>query len=204
MIYGLLLAAGTSSRMGHPKQLLDWQGQPMVRHVAQQVPASRLAGLIVVVGAAADRVQAALAGLEITVVTNPDYATGQASSLRSGLRVVPATVDAVVVLLADQPLVTPALINTLVATFQQECALAAPGPVAIIPRYRGQRGNPVLLARALFPELQQLQGDVGARVVLQRYASQIYWLDTTDPAVITDIDTLEAYERQKKNREPER
>ncbi|MFP4437630.1 MAG: NTP transferase domain-containing protein [Chloroflexaceae bacterium] len=204
MIYGLLLAAGTSSRMGHPKQLLDWHGQPMVRHVAQQVPASNLAGLIVVVGAAADRVQAALAGLEITVVTNPDYATGQASSLRAGLRVVPATVDAVVVLLADQPLVTPALINTLVATFRQECALAAPGPLAIIPCYRGQRGNPVLLARALFPELQQLQGDVGARAVLQRYASQIYWLDTTDPAVITDIDTLEAYERQKKNREPER
>jgi molybdenum cofactor cytidylyltransferase len=204
MIYGLLPAAGTSSRMGQPKQLLDWHGQPMVRHVAQQVPASNLAGLVAVVGAAADRVQAALAGLEITVVTNPGYATGQASSLRAGLRAMPATVDAVVMLLVDQPLVTPALINTLVATFQAERATTVPGPVAIIPRYRGQRGNPVVLTRALFPELQQLQGDVGARVVLQRYASQIRRLDTTDPAVITDIDTLEAYERQKKNREPER
>jgi molybdenum cofactor cytidylyltransferase len=204
MIYGLLLAAGTSSRMGQPKQLLDWHGQPMVRHVAQQALGSNLAGLVAVVGAAADRVQAALVDLEVTVVTNPDYATGQASSLRAGLNVLPTTVAAVVVLLVDQPLVTPTLINTLVATFQQERARAAPGPVAVIPRYGGQRGNPVLLARALFPELQQLQGDVGARAVLQRYAAQIHWRDTTDPAVISDIDTLEAYERQKKNREPER
>jgi len=197
MIYGLLLAAGTSSRMGQLKQLLDWHGPPMVRHVAQQALASNLTGLVAVVGAAADRVQAALADLEITVVTNPDYVTGQASSLRAGLHAVPVTVDAVVVLLADQPLVTSALINTLVATFQQERAMAAPGPVAVIPCYRGQRGNPVLLARALFPELQQVQGDVGARAVLQRYAAQIRRLDTTDPAVISDIDTLEAYERQK-------
>lgn len=202
--YGLLLAAGTSSRMGQPKQLLDWHGVPLVRHVAQQALTSKLDGLIIVVGADAGAVQAALVGLEvaITIVVNPDYATGQASSLRAGLHALPPTADAALVLLVDQPHVTPSLINTLVTTLPAESASAGAAPVAVIPRYQGQRGNPVLLTRTLFAELQQVQGDVGARAILQRYAHQIRWLDIDDPAVIQDIDTLEAYQELKKMNRP--
>lgn len=190
MMYGLLLAAGTSSRMGQPKQLLDWHGQPLVRHIAQQALASRLDGLMVVVGAAAEATRTALAGLDLTVVANPDYAAGQATSLRAGLGALPEGVAAVVVLLVDQPLVTPEVINHLITTFTQH---QPDPPSAVIPRYRGQRGNPVLLAQTLFDELRALEGDVGARVVVQRHAAHVLWLDTDDPAVVTDVDTPDEY-----------
>ncbi len=193
MIYGLLLAAGTSSRMGQPKQLLNWQGQPLLRYVVRQAHASRLDGLVVVVGAAADAMRAALANEPgLTLVENPEYASGQASSLRVGLAALPAQVEAVVVLLVDQPLISPALINQLIDAFRSTTA-GNERPLAVIPRYQSQRGNPVLLSQLLFAELQTLQGDAGARGVLQRYANRIAWLDTDDPAVITDIDTPEAY-----------
>lgn len=196
MIYGILLAAGLSSRMGRPKQLLDWGGRPMIRHVAEQALASRLAAVLVVLGAHAVAARAALpVGADparLQVVENPDYAGGQATSLRAGLAALPADAHAALVLLVDQPLVTPALINRICAAF--------PGgdpttPYALIPRYRGQRGNPVLLGRAFFPLLQQLEGDQGARYVLQHYPDYIHWLDVDDVAVVSDIDTPEAYAR---------
>ena len=194
MIYGVLLAAGLSTRMGQPKQLLTWQGQPLVRHVAQQALASRLDGLIVVVGAEAAATHAALVGLggPLQTIENSGYLSGQASSLQVGLGALPSAAQAAVVLLVDQPLITPALVNQVLAAYQQSDALA------IIPRYADQRGNPVLLARPLFDELKALTGDVGARVVLNRYPESIRWLDVDDPAVVTDMDTPEAYELAKR------
>ncbi|MCU0493870.1 MAG: nucleotidyltransferase family protein, partial [Chloroflexaceae bacterium] len=131
MIYGLLLAAGTSSRMGQPKQLLDWRGQPLVRHVALQALHSQLDGLVVVVGAQAGAVRQAVgvgsdapaAGAArpmkpLLFAENEAFATGQASSLRVGLAALPASVDAVLVLLVDQPLVTTALLNHMVAEWR--------------------------------------------------------------------------------------
>src|SRR5262249_3578933 len=126
------------------------------------------------------------------IVTNDDYAQGQSTSLRAGLAALPPAADAAVVLLCDQPLLTPALISTLVHTFASEQQATA--PVAIIPRYLGQRGNPVLLARLIFGELAGLSGDEGARGVLQRHKDQVRWLDLDDPAIVTDVDTLEQYE----------
>lgn len=191
MTYGILLAAGTSSRMGRPKQLLEWRGRPLVRHVAQQALASQLLiGLVVVVGAAADSVRAALAGLDgpVMVVQNPDYASGQASSLRAGLGALPATAQAALVLLVDQPLVTPALIDTMIAAYGADRAA-----LALIPHYRGRRGNPALLARAIFDELRLLEGDVGAREVLARHAGAVRRIVVDDPAVVSDMDTPEDY-----------
>ncbi|MCG8346704.1 MAG: nucleotidyltransferase family protein [Chloroflexales bacterium] len=219
MIYGILLAAGASARLGWPKQLLEWRGCPLVCHIARQALASDLDGLIVVIGAAAAQVRAALEededvgrvaigsrpapSAQLQIIENPDYAAGQAGSLRSGLAALPTDATAAVVLLVDQPLVTPALINALLGVFRaaQRTAVSKQAtqnetsslPVAVIPRYQGQRGNPVLLARSLFPELQGLQGDEGARRVLRHHDAQITWLDTDDQAAVTDVDTLEEY-----------
>jgi molybdenum cofactor cytidylyltransferase len=192
MIYGVLLAAGTSSRMGRPKQLLPWRGRPLVRHVAEVALASRLDGLVVVLGAAAEDARAALAGLAgpVRTVECPDFAAGQAASLRSGLAALPAVAAAAVVLLVDMPLVTPALLDGLIAAHR-----ASPAAAAVLPRYQGRRGNPALLAAALFPELLALTGDTGARPVLERHAAQVRWLDVDDPAVLTDVDTPAAYNR---------
>lgn len=187
-IVGLLLAAGQSSRMGQPKQLLNWRGRPLVAHVAAEALASRLAGLTVVVGAAETQVRAALGDLPAQIVTNPAYAEGLGASLATGLRALPANADAAMVLLVDQPLVTARLINELIDAY-----CATPTAAALVPVYNGQRGNPVIVSASLFTELQTLRGDTGARTVFHRYAEQIIWHETSDPAVITDVDTPEAW-----------
>jgi molybdenum cofactor cytidylyltransferase len=179
--------------MGALKQLLPWRGEPLVRHAARQALASGLEGLVVVLGHEAAAVAATLDGLPVQCVRNAEYATGQASSLRAGLAALPGEAEAAVVLLCDQPLVTPALIDAIVASYN-----GAPGVVAVIPRFEGQRGNPVLLARPLFAELMTLEGDEGARRVLQRHAERVRWLDVGDAAAVTDVDTLEAYESVKR------
>jgi molybdenum cofactor cytidylyltransferase len=191
-VYGILLAAGRSARMGRPKQLLPWHGRPLARYVAEVALASRLAGLVVVLGAYAEEVARAPEDLNgaLRQVVCAEYAHGQAASLRCGLEALPASAGAVVVLLVDQPRVTAALINRLIAAFE-----AAPEAAAVAPRYRGQRGTPVLLAQPLFAEVCALEGDPGARPMLTRYADAIHWLDVDDPAVVEDADTPEDYER---------
>lgn len=190
MIYGLLLAAGSSSRMGRPKQLLPWQGRPLVRHVAEVALASQLAGLVVVLGAAAQETRAALQGMHGVpkLVDCPDFASGQAASLRYGLGALPPTASAAIVLLVDQPLITAELLNRMLQLFTEN-----PEVVAVVPRFEGRRGNPVLLAATLFVDLHKLEGDRGARDLLQRHADRISWLDLDDPAVVVDLDTPEAY-----------
>jgi molybdenum cofactor cytidylyltransferase len=192
MIFGILLAAGLSSRMGRPKQLLEWEGRPLVRHVAEAALASRLAGLVVVLGAEAEAARGALEGLggPVQTVESADYASGQAASLRSGLSSLPASVKAAVVLLVDMPLVGPALIDQLIAAYEGH-----PDALAVVPRYRGRRGNPVLLAAGLFDELQSVEGDRGARAVLERHGERTHWLDVDDAAVVSDADTPEAYQQ---------
>jgi molybdenum cofactor cytidylyltransferase len=192
MIYTILLAAGLSSRMGQPKQLLAWQGRPLVRHMAEVALASRAAGLVVVLGAGAEIAREALAGLAgpVQTVECADYASGQAASLRAGLSALPTTATAAVVLLVDMPLVGPGVVDRLIAAFE-----ALPNSAAVVPTYRGRRGNPVLLAARLFPELQALQGDSGARPVLEQNAAAVLSVELDDPAVIRDMDTPEAYDQ---------
>ena len=96
-------------------------------------------------------------------------------------------------LLCDQPLVTPGLIDAIITSYRE-----APEMVAVIPRHNGQRGNPVLLARPLFAELMLLEGDEGARRVLGRHSERVRWLDVNDAAAVTDVDTLEEYENVKR------
>jgi molybdenum cofactor cytidylyltransferase len=185
----IVLAAGSSSRMGQPKQLLPIDGQPMVRRVTEAMCESGLGQVVVVVGAHAEAVTAALAGLPVEIVTNQDWAEGMSTSLRAGLGALGPEVQAVLIALADQPALTPDLLRTLVARHQSS------GAPITAPFYRGQRGNPVLFDRNLFPELLAVEGDRGGRALFARYHGQIECLEVDDPAVIQDIDTYEDYER---------
>jgi molybdenum cofactor cytidylyltransferase len=188
-VSGLILAAGASMRMGRPKQLLDWGGRPLVRAAAEVALAARLDPVLVVVGGARAEVEAALAGLPLRIVANRDYAAGQSTSLRAGVAALDPEIDAVVVLLGDQPFVTAAIVERLVAEWQ---ASAAP---IVAPIYAGQRGNPVLFARAVFPELLAVQGDQGARGVLAADPARVRHVAFDDPSPLADIDTLEDYQR---------
>jgi molybdenum cofactor cytidylyltransferase len=188
-VAALVLAAGASSRMGSPKQLLDWGGRPLVRAVAEVALAARLDPLLVVVGGAQIAVADALAGLPLQMIANPDYAHGQSTSLRAGIAALGQDADAVVVLLGDQPFVTAAIVEQLVAEWRASEALI------VAPTYAGQRGNPVLFSRAVFSELLAVEGDQGARAVLAADRARVRLVAFDDPRPLADIDTPEDYER---------
>jgi molybdenum cofactor cytidylyltransferase len=188
-VAALVLAAGASSRMGSPKQLLDWGGRPLVRAAAEVALAARLDPLLVVVGGAQAAVEDALAGLPLQIIANPDYAAGQSTSLHAGIAALGQDADAVVVLLGDQPFVTAAIVEQLVTEWQASRA------AIVAPTYAGQRGNPVLFARAVFPELLAIKGDQGARGVLAADRSRVRLIAFDDPRPLADIDTPEDYER---------
>src|SRR4051812_44286106 len=152
-VTAIVLAAGTSSRMGQPKQLLPFEGKSLVRRAAEAAVHSKARQTIVVTGAANDRVDAELGGLAVMLVHNPDYDQGMSTSLKAGLRAVRPEMDAAVVLLADQPYVDAAIVDGLIDLYEQTNARI------VRPRYGGQPGNPVLWDRGLFDMLMHQEGD---------------------------------------------
>ncbi|HLH24039.1 MAG TPA: nucleotidyltransferase family protein [Chloroflexota bacterium] len=186
-VAGLLLAAGTSSRLGQPKQLLPYRGRTLLRHAAETGLAAGLEPLVVVIGAAADAMRRELAGLPVVVVENPRYAEGQSTSLRAGLAALPADAAAVVTLLVDMPRVDAPLIRALVAAWR------ARGAPIVRPTYEGRPGNPVLFAARLLPELARAEGDEGGRPVLRAHAAEVELLPVANAGVLQDVDTWEAY-----------
>lgn len=188
-IAGLLLAAGASTRLGQPKQLLPFNGRPLVRHVAEQAMASRLGSLSVVVGHRAPEVAAALAGLEVAIVENPGYLQGQSTSLRAGLLSLPREVSAVMILLVDQPFVSTALIDQLIALYEES------GALIVAPQHAGRRGNPVIFDHSLVPELLTIVGDTGAREIIAHHRDHLATLEISTDQPFQDVDTWDDYRR---------
>jgi len=188
-VAGVILAAGTSSRLGSPKQLLDLGGKPVLAHTIAAVKQTTLDPIIVVLGHEAERIAARVDLDQRETIHNPAYLTGQSSSVRTVLDVLPPDVAAIVFILGDQPLVEPIVIERMASTFRQD------QPVIVQPRYREGRGNPVLFSRALFGELAQLTGDTGARPLLERHREQVRLVNVSEYARPDDIDTREDYER---------
>jgi molybdenum cofactor cytidylyltransferase len=187
-IAALVLAAGQSRRMGTlNKLLIGIDGKAMVRHVADAVAASGASPLVVVTGHERERVEAALAGLGARFVHNPDYAAGLSTSVRRGLAALPADCDGAVVCLGDMPMVTAETIDRLIAAFNP-----VEGRAICVPTRRGKRGNPVLLARTLFPELASISGDVGARDLIAGHPELVAEVEMASDAILTDIDTPQA------------
>ena len=155
---GVILAAGEAKRFGTQKLLAPLEGRPLVQHVVEAALASSLVEIVLVVGAEADAVAKVAAG-RVRVVRNDDYSLGQASSLQAGLRAFPPEIDAAVVLLGDVPNITPALIDTFIATRRRT------GTLIVISRWKGRRSPPALLHRDVWPEAFALRGDVGMRDV---------------------------------------
>ena len=187
---GIVLAAGGSSRLGRPKQLLQWQGEPLVRRAARTALEGGLSPVVVVVGAEAARVSAALEGLDVTVVCCAAWASGQSASLRSGLEEAQrlrSDLGGVMFLLCDQPFVGADLVRAVRELHSRTLAPAA------APRAEGRRGNPVLFDRRLFPALERLEGDAGGRQVLT--GLDLALLDWPDGRIHADIDTSGDYER---------
>jgi molybdenum cofactor cytidylyltransferase len=184
-IAAIVLAAGRSTRMGAANKLLaDIGGKPMVRRAVEAAQASAASPVLVVTGHQEADVRAALTGLKVTFVHNPDYAVGLASSLKAGIEAVPNSADGALVLLGDMPQISAAHLDRLMAAFAVEGRTGI-----IVPVHAGKRGNPVLWPAAYFPEMLQLEGDAGARRLLAAHASRVREVDLGTEAIFLDVDT---------------
>lgn len=189
-VAGVVLAAGTSTRMGENKLLFDLVGESVVRGAVRRAAAAGLDPVIAVLGHEAERVRRELDGLDppCHIVVNPDYARGINGSLKTGIAAVPATAAAAVVLLADMPFVTAEMIATLVARYR-----ASTAPL-VISDYEGTNAPPMLYDRALFQELRAMEGEGCGRQVVQRHRTEAVVVDWP-AAALTDLDVPSDYER---------
>jgi molybdenum cofactor cytidylyltransferase len=195
VIAGVVLAAGTSSRMGRPKQLLELAGKPLLQHVVDAAAASSLDEIVVVLGHEAGAVEGALVlPGRARAVLNPDYHSGQSSSLRAGLDALPPPAEAALILLGDQPGVSAATIDAAVAAFR-----ASPKPF-LRAVFEGRPGHPVVIARSQWRAASAAGGDAGARGLLERAPVEVEELELGAP--LGDVDTWSDYEAARRRASP--
>ncbi len=187
-VAGVILAAGSSSRIGQVKQLLAFRETTLLGLVIENVAGSLLDEVILVLGHGADEIQKAVRLEGVRVVMNQAYEQGQSTSLRAGLSAVSEETDGVMFILGDQPLVGPEVMNALIDGYGRTRA-----PI-VLPTYRRRRGNPVVVDRVLFPRVESLTGDVGARVLFEEYAEEIVEIEVEDDSIHFDLDTWEDYQ----------
>jgi molybdenum cofactor cytidylyltransferase len=194
-VEAVILAAGRASRMGSTGQndggmphklLAEFDGVPLVRKTVETVLSADISHVHVVTGYRSADIQRALNGLDIEVVSNPDYEEGMASSLRLGISATGEDCSGVFVILADMPFISPRHLNTMLDAFAEHDGFA------IVRAASGaKRGNPILLPRSTFAAISQLEGDIGARSIIEESGLAVIDIDIGDAALI-DVDTKEA------------
>ncbi|OBQ61228.1 NTP transferase domain-containing protein [Mesorhizobium erdmanii] len=185
----VLLAAGRSSRMGGPNKLMAlFDGKPLVRRTAERALGSKTSGTIVVTGHQRERVRAALSGLDVTFADNPDFADGLSTSLKAGIAYLPEDTAGAMIVLGDMPGVVSDDLDRLIDAFRK-----AGGNSVVRASHQGKRGNPVLLPRSLFPAIAHLEGDTGARHLVEAEGLDVIDVEIGEGASV-DVDTREALE----------
>jgi molybdenum cofactor cytidylyltransferase len=180
----VLLAAGASSRMGTPKQLLKINGVSLIRHASTQALESGCRPVVIVLGANANLIAPELNALEIRIAVNRDWKAGMSSSIRSGMEAllgIDSRIESVILFLADQPNVTGTSLARLASAHVQT------GRALVAASYSGSIGTPALFSRCYFDELLQLEGQGGAKSLLARYAHRVLPIDF--PEAACDLDT---------------
>jgi molybdenum cofactor cytidylyltransferase len=187
-VAALVMAAGRSRRMAPLNKLMvtDKAGQAMITRVVDNALASRARPVLVVTGHERERVEEALAGRPVLTTHADTYAEGLSASLKAGIAALPPDVEGVLVLLGDMPLVSPAMLDRILAAFDPE-----EGRAIIQPTFRGKQGNPVLWGREFFEEILAITGDVGARYLTGRHGDRLFNVEMADDGVLRDFDTAE-------------
>jgi molybdenum cofactor cytidylyltransferase len=193
-VSAVILAAGTSTRMGRAKQLLPLDGTTVLARTIDNVRSAGLVEMVLVLGASAEVIrrrlpQALLEGLK--VVVNQAYGQGMASSLREGLAALDPQTGAALIILGDQPFIQTQTLHQIIAGYHRSAAQI------VIPTLQGQRGNPVLLSRSVFPEVMALEGDTGCRAIFPNHLDAILKVEVEDPGILLDLDNQEDYDRLK-------
>jgi len=191
MIAGLILAAGESTRMGTDKALLTYRGRTFIETILATLREAGVTRLAVVLGHHADEIQRVVDFTGVEVIVNRDYRQGQTSSLQAGLKALESgagtSVEAVLLCLVDHPAVPAEAIRALLAAFR---ATASP---VVIPAFKGQRGHPVLIGRALFDELLGSNPEAGANSVIRKYREATQFVEVGDAGILLDVDDPETY-----------
>lgn len=186
-VAAVVLAAGSSTRMGRNKLLLDLGGETLVRRAVRAAVEAGLDEVVVVLGHEEARVRAALAGLRCTLVSNPEHERGAGTSLRAGVRYVRATADAAVIVLADMPFVTGEMIATVARRYRET------GAPLVVCRYGDVLAPPTLYDRSLFGEVLAIPDDRGARQVAREHAGAAVVVNWPEGAS-RDVDAPSDYE----------
>jgi molybdenum cofactor cytidylyltransferase len=184
----ILLAAGASTRMGTAKQLLPYRGRSLLRYMAEVAIGSKCQPIVVVLGAQSDRIKPEIATLPLQIALNDRWSSGMGTSIRAGVEQIAAvkSLDAVIVMLCDQPLVTSFHLNRLIAAYETT------HPPAIASAYASMLGVPALFDRSLFPDLLSLNANVGAKYLIEQYGDRVYPVPFPEGAI--DLDTPEDYQ----------
>jgi len=182
MISAVLLAAGKSERMGKFKQLLPIAGKTFVETCADNLLASKADEVIVVTGYNQAAVCRALAAKPLRIVNNPDFDAGMGSSIKRGVESVSAGARAIMIALADQPLIGPDVLNQVISEYEDSASLI------VIPTYLGRRGHPILLDSSLKGDVLSMDPQVGLRQITRLYEGQIRYLEVSNSSVLTDFD----------------
>ncbi len=186
-IYGIVLAAGKSSRMGSNKLLADVGGKALVAHTVEKLKASALQEILVVTGNGAKEVEVVLRSTGVSFVHNPQFAEGLSTSLKCALAALPEDADGALVCLGDMPLVDAQTVNRLISSFSVE-----DHRTICVPTFNGLRGNPVLWGKQHFGSLMEISGDQGGRLLMEALSDEIVEVETGTNAVLVDVDTPKA------------
>jgi molybdenum cofactor cytidylyltransferase len=185
----VILAAGSSSRMGIPKQLLEFDGITLLSHAVIEAVNSNTNIVVVVIGTGADLIVKEIDKYKVHVVENKNWEEGMASSVRLGLNTLlqnKPEIDAVIIMVCDQPFVSSVVLNDLITTHMNS------GKPITVCNYGEAIGPPTLFHRSLFNELMELKGDVGAKKIIQQHSNEV--ATVLFPKGSIDIDTMEDYE----------
>jgi molybdenum cofactor cytidylyltransferase len=186
----MILAAGASTRMGTPKQLLAYRGCSFIRNIAEVAIASVCQPIAVVLGANAEQIKPEISQLPVHIVENQQWADGMSSSIRVGLEALLAVnqnLEAVAIALCDQPFVSSQTLDQIVEAFHLT------GKPIIASEYGGTLGVPALFSRSLFSELMALKSNEGAKKLIKKHIHEVFSVPFPEGSI--DIDTPTDYEQ---------
>ena len=190
MLAAAILAAGESRRMGEPKALVSVQGLTFVEHLVAATRLPRVGVTRIILGAHAAEISAKLKFDPAMIVVNPDWPSGQLSSIQAAIRSLPAdTTDGIILCPVDHPLVSCRLISELIAQFDSSRKAIA------LPTYRGKRGHPVIFRATLYDELLAASPGVGARQVVWAHSQEIQEVPTEEEGVVLNLNDPESLKK---------
>ncbi len=197
MIAVIVPAAGMSTRMGGAnKLLLTFRGKTLIERAVDTLLSSEVDEIIVVLGYEAEKVKEKLKGKRVRVVENSSYHEGMGTSIRAGLAAVPPEASAIMIYLADQPLLEPDDLNQLIRAFAEA---KDKNKSIVVPFFRGQRGNPVILDSCYKEAILEIVGDMGCKHVIKRNPDKVLVVEMETDHVLRDIDRIEDYEELLRN-----